>query len=66
MSHLMGSTATNVGIVYIDARGVGRRALLRKAGKTFVKAKLGNREVVLGVDESGRASEQNSNGSMSK
>ena len=46
---MVGHTATNVGLVYIDARGVGRRALLRKAGKACVKAKLGkNREVVLG------------------
>lgn len=52
-SLLVGHTVRNVGIVYIDARGVGRRALLKKAGKSFVKAKLGHRDVVLGVDESG-------------
>jgi spartin len=29
----MGDSARNVSMVYIDVRGVGRRALLRKAGK---------------------------------
>lgn len=52
-SLLMGHTVRNVGVVYIDARGVGRRALLKSAGKSFVRAKLGTREVVLGVDENG-------------
>ncbi|KAH8114176.1 senescence-associated protein-domain-containing protein [Phellopilus nigrolimitatus] len=53
-SLLVGNTVRNVGIVYIDARGVGRRALLKKAGKSFIKAKLGHRDVVLGVDERGQ------------
>ncbi|KAF9484940.1 hypothetical protein BDN70DRAFT_848914 [Pholiota conissans] len=37
--HLAG-TARNVGLVYIDMSGIGRRALLRRAGKTFLKARL--------------------------
>ena len=53
---LMGQTARNVGIVYIDARGVGRRALLKKAGKRYLKAKLGKRDVVLASDEQATAS----------
>jgi spartin len=32
----MGDSVRNVSIVYIDIRGVGRRALLRKAGKRIV------------------------------
>lgn len=55
---LMGQTARNVGIVYIDARGVGRRALLKKAGKRYLKAKLGKRDVVLASDEQATASTQ--------
>lgn len=43
-SRLLTGTAKNVGLVYVDVRGIGRRALLRRAGKTFVKARLsGNR-----------------------
>lgn len=38
-SLLMAGTARNVGLVYIDMHGIGRRALLRRAGKTFVKAR---------------------------
>ena len=53
-SRLLGSSATNVGVVYIDVRGVGRRALLRRAGKGYIKAKLGKKDVVLGVDGHGR------------
>ena len=32
----MGDSARNVSMVYIDVRGVGRRALLRKAGRRIV------------------------------
>lgn len=52
-SLMVGHTARNVGVVYIDARGVGRRALLKKAGARYVKAKLGKKDVVLGIDERG-------------
>ncbi|KAG9099259.1 hypothetical protein FRC06_005456 [Ceratobasidium sp. 370] len=48
----MGETVRNVGVVYIDARGVGRRALVKRAGKRMIKGRLGSgKEVVLG-DES--------------
>ncbi|KAG8737389.1 hypothetical protein FRC10_008267 [Ceratobasidium sp. 414] len=48
----MGETVRNVGVVYIDARGVGRRALIKRAGKRMIKGRLGSgKEVVLG-DES--------------
>lgn len=53
-TQLVGQSVKNVGLVYIDAKGVGRRALLKKAGKKFIKAKLGNKDVVLGVDEQGK------------
>ena len=36
----MAGTARNVGLVYIDMSGIGRRALLKRAGKTFLKARL--------------------------
>lgn len=39
-SLLMAGTARNVGLVYVDLRGVGRRALVRRAGRTFVKAQM--------------------------
>ncbi|KAF9464641.1 hypothetical protein BDZ94DRAFT_1256212 [Collybia nuda] len=39
-SLLMAGTARNVGLVYIDMRGIGRKALLKRAGKTFVKARV--------------------------
>ena len=53
-SLLVGHSVRNVGVVYIDVRGVGRRALLKKAGKKYIKATLGKKDVVLGVDEHGR------------
>ncbi|CCA73912.1 hypothetical protein PIIN_07865 [Serendipita indica DSM 11827] len=43
---MMGESVKNVGVVYIDARGVGRRALLKCAGKRIIKAKMGGRDVV--------------------
>ncbi|KAG5641100.1 hypothetical protein DXG03_005987 [Asterophora parasitica] len=39
-SLLMAGTARNVGLVYIDMRGIGRRALLRRAGTHFVKGQV--------------------------
>lgn len=39
-SLLMAGTARNVGLVYVDMKGIGRRALLRKAGKGYVTGKL--------------------------
>jgi spartin len=33
-------TAKNVGVVYIDMRGIGRRALIKKVGKEYVSSKI--------------------------
>ncbi|KAF4614498.1 hypothetical protein D9613_003480 [Agrocybe pediades] len=41
-SLLMAGTARNVGLVYVDMSGIGRRALLKRAGKNFVKARVKN------------------------
>ncbi|KAL5490682.1 hypothetical protein ACEPAI_5516 [Sanghuangporus weigelae] len=64
-SLLAGQSARNVGVVYIDARGVGRRALLRKAGKRYIKAKLGTKDVLLGVDQDGVIQQSGSSPSSS-
>lgn len=37
---LLTGTAKNVGLVYVDMTGMGRRALLKRAGRTFVKARF--------------------------
>lgn len=39
-SLLMAGTARNVGLVYVDMQGIGRRALLRRAGMSFVKGRV--------------------------
>ncbi|KAJ7491148.1 hypothetical protein FB451DRAFT_1080019 [Mycena latifolia] len=39
-SVMMAGMARNVALVYIDMRGIGRRALLRRAGKEFVKGRI--------------------------
>ncbi|KIO28151.1 hypothetical protein M407DRAFT_243121 [Tulasnella calospora MUT 4182] len=46
----IGQALTNVGVVYIDVRGVGRRALIKRAGKRVIKGKMGKRQVVLGAE----------------
>ncbi|CEL54491.1 hypothetical protein RSOLAG1IB_07094 [Rhizoctonia solani AG-1 IB] len=47
-----GETVRNVGVVYIDARGVGRRALIKRAGKRMIKGRLGSgREIMLGDEQ---------------
>ncbi|KAH7107249.1 senescence-associated protein-domain-containing protein [Auriculariales sp. MPI-PUGE-AT-0066] len=47
---LGGDSMRNVAMVYIDARGVGHRALLRRAGKGMIKARFGGgKEVVFGA-----------------
>ncbi|CAE7100416.1 unnamed protein product [Rhizoctonia solani] len=47
-----GETVRNVGVVYIDARGVGRRALIKRAGKRIIKGRLGSgKEVMLGDEQ---------------
>jgi len=37
---MLTGTAKNVGLVYIDMRGIGRRALIKRAGKEYVKAQV--------------------------
>ena len=50
ISHGLGSTVRNVGLVYVDARGVTRKALIKGAAKGMLfKAKVGDgNEVILG------------------
>ncbi|KAF9008983.1 hypothetical protein BDQ17DRAFT_1349310 [Cyathus striatus] len=43
-SLLMAGTARNVGLVYVDMRGIGRRALLKRAGRTWVKARISSNQ----------------------
>jgi spartin len=43
-STLMANTARNVGLVYVDMRGIGRRALLKRVGKTYIKSKVSSRK----------------------
>lgn len=52
-SRIGGQLAQNVALVYIDIRGVGRRALLKRAGKAVVRARMGGRDVILGPPEHG-------------
>lgn len=33
-------TARNVALVYVDAKGIGRKAIIRRFGKEYVKGKL--------------------------
>jgi len=49
-TRMVGESVRNVGIVYVDARGVGRRALIRRAGKRMIKAKVGGKDVVFGAE----------------
>lgn len=43
---LLGGSVRNVAVVYIDVRGIGRKALLTGTAKGFVKARLKNGETV--------------------
>jgi spartin len=43
-SMLLAGTARNIGLVYVDMAGIGRRALLKRAGLQFVKTCLSNNE----------------------
>lgn len=43
---LLGGSVRNVAVVYIDVRGVGRKALLTGTAKGFVKARLKSGETV--------------------
>jgi spartin len=40
---MLTGTAKNVGLVYIDMRGIGRRALIRRVGKEYVKGYVKSR-----------------------
>jgi len=53
VSHGIGSSIRNVGLVYVDARGVTRKALIKGAAKGMLfKAKVGNgEEVILGGEK---------------
>jgi len=54
-SLLMAGTARNVGLVYIDMSGIGRRALLKRAGKNFVKARVSGMSSKAAVADQSRA-----------
>ena len=51
---MVGDSVKNVAVVYVDARGVGRRALLKVAGKRVIKAHMGGKEVVFQEQGMGR------------
>jgi spartin len=55
---MIGGTFQNVGAVYIDARGIGRRALLQRAGKNVVKGVIGGKQVVFGAEAQATAQSQ--------
>ncbi|KAI0737901.1 hypothetical protein C8Q80DRAFT_1222634 [Daedaleopsis nitida] len=48
-THLATHTARNVSLVYIDMRGFARRALIKKAGKEWVKARFGSGREMSGL-----------------
>jgi hypothetical protein len=54
---LAGGAVRNVAVVYIDVRGIGRKALLKGTAKGFVKARLSNGETVVlqGEGEDGKS-----------
>jgi spartin len=39
---LITGATKNIVAVYIDMRGIGRRAIVRRAGKEFMKARMSN------------------------
>jgi len=39
-ARLIAETARNVGLVYVDMQGIGHRAILARALKTFIKARM--------------------------
>jgi Senescence-associated protein len=41
-ARLATGTVRNVVLVYIDMKGIGRKALLRTMGKEYVKARVGS------------------------
>ncbi|ESK92237.1 hypothetical protein Moror_4769 [Moniliophthora roreri MCA 2997] len=56
-STIMGNTARNIGLVYIDVRGVGRKALIKRAGKQYVKSRFSSRHKEAAAQ--GQAQEKN-------
>lgn len=52
-TRVLTGTVRNVGLVYVDVTGLGRRALLKTAGKEFVKAKIKGRKYKLRTDTNG-------------
>jgi spartin len=50
-------TARNVALVYVDVAGFGRRALLKRAGKAIVKARINGHTYALTTDERGQVTE---------
>lgn len=50
---MMTGAVRNVGLVYVDVAGLGRRALLKTAGKEFVKARIKGRKYNLRTDANG-------------
>ena len=40
---LVGGTAKNIVAVYVDLSGFGRRAIIKRVGKEYAKARLSNR-----------------------
>jgi len=43
---LITGATKNIVAVYIDMRGIGRRAIVKRAGKEFLKARMSHREQV--------------------
>jgi spartin len=56
-TRIMTGAARNVVLVYIDVTGLGRRALIKTAGKHFIKAKIGGKEYKLKTDANGQVVE---------
>ena len=48
-THLATHTARNVVLVYVDMQGFARRALIKKAGKHWLKARLGGEKEMSGL-----------------
>jgi len=51
---LVGESIRNVGVVYVDVRGVGRRALLKVAGKRMIKGRMGGKDIIFQEQGMGR------------
>ncbi|KAJ8093505.1 hypothetical protein PM082_020363 [Marasmius tenuissimus] len=42
-SKAMAGTARNIGLVYVDLQGIGRKAIVKRVAKTYVKSRFGGR-----------------------